>query len=215
MDAFAAELAACLAELDRGADADATMVIPSRVRRRRQRISRWPIAIGLLGALAIAGIVVALLALKRSDGTNTPTLAPVAITGITSYDPYASDHDEHSELAGKVTDGNRATYWSTEDYRDDTMAGKKGVGLVVDAGRPVTLARITVTTDTPGFKAEIDATNISGGTPTKVSDNKVVGRTASFTIDEGAPKRYYVVWITNFAEGMTLAHINEVRAFKD
>ena len=94
------------------------------------------------------------------------------------------------------------------------MAGKKGVGVVVDAGRPVTLARITVVTDTPGFKAEIQATNSVGGTPEKVSANQVVKSTTRFTIDETAPKRYFIVWITSFAEGMTVAHVNEVRAFR-
>src|SRR5262245_46671157 len=52
MDAFAAELEACLAELDHGPDGDATVVIPSRQSapappRRRKQVSRWPIAIGL------------------------------------------------------------------------------------------------------------------------------------------------------------------------
>jgi len=141
-------------------------------------------------------------------------VTPVSISGVGSYDPFASDQDEHSELAANVTDNNRRTYWTTEDYRDDTMAGKKGVGVVVDAGRVVTLSRITMITDTPGFKAEIQGTNVLGGTPTKLSDDKTTSRSTSFTIDESAPKRYYIVWITNLAHGATLAHVNEVRAFK-
>ena len=54
MDAFAAELEACLAELDRGEDGDATMVIPAAKRlgppKRRKAGSRLPIFIGSLGA---------------------------------------------------------------------------------------------------------------------------------------------------------------------
>ncbi|MFL5980644.1 MAG: protein kinase domain-containing protein [Gaiellaceae bacterium] len=217
MDAFAAELDACLAELDRGENGDATMVIPARQRAAKQRkqVSRWPLVIGALALLAVAAIVVGVLALgDDDDGGVAASLTPVAVTGVTSYDPYASDQDEHSERAGDVTDGDRGTYWPTEDYRDDTMAGKKGVGVVVDAGRPVTLARITVVSDTPGFKAEIQATNSVGGTPEKVSANQVVRSTTRFTIDETAPKRYFIVWITSFAKSMTVAHVNEVRAFK-
>ena len=215
MDAFAAELDACLAELDRGEQGDATMVIPApqRASRPRKHVSRWPIVIGALGLLAIAAIVVGLLALG-DDGDGSPAaLTPVAVAGVASYDPFASDQDEHSERADDATDGDPQTYWPTEDYRDDTMAGKKGVGVVVDAGKPVTLARITVVTDTPGFKAEIQATNTIGGTPTKASASQVVRSTTRFTIDETAPKRYYIVWITNFADGMTVAHVNDVRAF--
>ena len=217
MDAFAAELDACLAELDRGEDGDATMVIPARQRAAKQRkqVSRWPLVIGALALLGVAAIVVGVLAFGDNDGgSEAASLTPVGVSGLTSYDPFASDQDEHSERAGDVTDGDRGTYWPTEDYRDDTMAGKKGVGVVVDAGRPVTLARITVVTDTPGFKAEIQATNSVGGTPEKVSANQVVKSTTRFTIDETAPKRYFIVWITSFAEGMTVAHVNEVRAFR-
>jgi eukaryotic-like serine/threonine-protein kinase len=216
MDAFAAELDACLAELDRGEAGDATMVIPARQRgaKQRKQVSRWPLVIGALALLAVAAIAIGLLALGGNDDNGTVSLTPVAVTGVTSYDPFASDQNEHSERAGDATDGNPATYWPTEDYRDDTMAGKKGVGVVVDAGTPETLARITVVTDTPGFSAEIQATNTVGGTPTKVSANQTVGRTTRFTIDDQAPKRYYIVWITKFADGMTVAHVNEVRAFK-
>ena len=215
MDAFAAELEASLAELDRDDEGDATMVIPAtqRAARPRKRVSHWPVVIGVLALLAIAAIVVGLLAVGGGTGDTPTALKPVPVAAVTSYDPFASDQDEHSDLAARATDRNRATYWTTEDYRDDTMAGKKGVGVVVDAGRVVSLSRITVVSDTPGYKAEIKATNVFGGTPTKVSDNKVVGGTTNFEIDESAPKRYYVVWITNLPAGGTLAHVNEVRAF--
>jgi len=217
MAAFAAELEAALAELDRGESVDdATMVIPARQRARsaqRKHVSRWPLGVGLLALLAIAAIVIGLLTLRNGGNKTAAASKPVTITGVTSYDPFASDQDEHSELAGNVTDGNAATYWSTEQYRNDTMAGKKGVGVVVDAGRVVSVKRITVVTDTPGFKAEIDGTNVQGGTPVKISDNKTVGRTTAFDIDSSVPKRYYVIWITHLASGATFAHVNEVRAF--
>ncbi len=214
MDAFAAELEACLAELNRGEDdADATVVIPARQRLQRQRTgSRVPLGIALLALLAIGAIVAGLLLLGGS-GESSSTGTRVAVDGVTSYDPYATDQDEHSERAPNVTDGNLATYWTTEDYRDDTMAGKKGVGVVVDAGTVVEVTRIVVVTDTPGFTAEIQATNTRGAIPTKVSESKVVGRTTTFELDESAPKRYYIVWVTKLAPGTTKAHVNEVRAF--
>src|SRR5205823_8676000 len=127
MDAFAAELEACLAELEHGVDGDKTMVIPARKRRPRKETSRWPIAVGVLALVAIAAVAVGLLTLGRGNSEAPAAVTPVAITGVTSYDPYASDQEEHSEEAGNVTDGNRATYWTTETYREDTMAGKKGV----------------------------------------------------------------------------------------
>src|SRR5437762_10438580 len=68
MDAFAAELEACLSELDHGPEGDATMVIPSarRAPQRHKQISRWPIGIALLALLAIAAIVDGLLSITGS-----------------------------------------------------------------------------------------------------------------------------------------------------
>jgi hypothetical protein len=40
----------------------------------------------------------------------------------------------------------------------------------------------------------------------------VVSRTTRFVIDESAPKRYYLIWLTKIAPGVH-AHVNEVRAF--
>src|SRR5712691_2004925 len=56
MDAFARELEACLADLERG-NGDSTMVIPAAQRHRRKNVSRLPVGIMLLAVLAIAAIV--------------------------------------------------------------------------------------------------------------------------------------------------------------
>ncbi len=216
MNAFAAEIEASLAELDRGEDGAVTMVVPAAQRLQRQRhrkpVSPLPLLIGLLGALAIAAVVVGLLTF-RGRGHNVPVGKAITIAGAGAYDPYG-DGTEHDADAPKATDGNPLTYWSTEDYNSGLEGVKKaGVGLVLDATGVVQLSRITVVTDTPGFTAEIRATNIQGTPGQKVSDSLVAGRTTRFAIHQSAPKRFYVVWITKLAPGGHFAHVNEVRAF--
>jgi serine/threonine-protein kinase len=216
MDAFAAEIEANLAEIDRGEDGAVTMVVPSAQRRRqkqRRPVSFLPLLIGLLGALAIAAVVVGLLTLGPGSGQSPPVGAPVALAGAGAYDPYG-DGAEHDAEAGNATDGDIQTYWTTEDYNSGLAGVKKaGVGLVLDARGVVQLSRITVLTDTPGFTAEIRATNVQGTPGQKVSDSRVVGRTTRFAIDQPAPMRFYVVWITKLAPGGHFAHVNEARAF--
>jgi serine/threonine protein kinase len=218
MDAFAAELEACLAELDEGPpDGGKTMVIPSarRAARRRKQVSRWPIVIGLLAVLAIAAIVIGLIAAGGTNNGGAPAADKrVEVTGVTSYDPFGDNKEEHSAAAVNITDGNPTTYWSTERYNDAPSLGKPGVGVVIDGGTLVDLAQLVVVTDTPGFTAEIEATNTEGGTPAKVSDSKVVGKTTTFEISSNGPKHYYVIWITKLPPGLNYAHVNEVRAFK-
>jgi tRNA A-37 threonylcarbamoyl transferase component Bud32 len=217
MDAFAAEIEANLAELDRGEDGAVTMVVPAAQRlkqhtRRRKPVSRLPLLIGLLGVLAIAAVVVGLLTL-RGGREPVPVGAPVPIAGVGAYDPYG-DGTEHDAEAVNATDGKISTYWTTEEYNSGLEGVRKaGVGMVLDASGVVQLSRITVVTDTPGFTVEIRATNIEGGPTQKVSDHRVVGRTTRFAIDRTTPKRFYVIWITKLAPNGHFAHVNEVHAF--
>jgi eukaryotic-like serine/threonine-protein kinase len=219
MDAFAGELEAALAELDRGEDGDATMVIPSARRapahHPRKSVSRWPLAIGVLALLAIAAIVVGLLASGGTNDDGKPVASSrIQVSGLTSYDPFGPNKTEHADEAPKITDGDRATFWTTETYNDAPSLGKPGVGVVVDAGTVEQLAHITLVTDSPGFTAQIEATNILGGKPEPVSDSKTVAETTVFDITSDKPKRYYVIWITRLPPDRSYAHVNEVRAFK-
>ena len=167
--------------------------------------SRWPLAIALLALLAIAAIVVGLLTIAGGDGGKSAG-EPVGLIGIGSYDPDG-DQSEHTERVGFATDGNLATYWTTEHYRSFT---KSGVGLVLDAGRPTEASTVRVRTDTPGYTAQIRAGNLLTGPFRAVSKSEQVARATTFDVDPKAPARYYVIWITSLSGDV--AHVNEVRA---
>jgi hypothetical protein len=85
-----------------------------------------------------------------------------------------------------------------------------GLGLVVDAGSSVKLAKLTVTTPTPGFTAEIQAGDSPTSGFTADSASQTVDGTTTFTLN-GATARYYVVWITELPPGLR-AEISEVTA---
>jgi serine/threonine protein kinase len=212
MDAFAAELEASLAELDRDVlgDPDATTVMPALRRHApRRHGSRWPLGISLLAVLAVAAIVAGLLML--GDEGQGSAAQPIGLEGIVSYDPEGPDLEEHNEATFFATDRNPATYWMTETYRQTNLAGKSGVGLVLDAGTPVEAGSVRVRTDTPGFTAQIRGGNNRSGPFRVVSEPKTVSNVTTFTLDVGTPMRYYVVWITKLSG--SVAHVNEVRAF--
>ena len=87
-------------------------------------------------------------------------------------------------------------------------AGRRGG--VLGAATPVELTHLTVTTDTPGFTAKIEAGSSEQGPFTPVSGPSTVAGTTDFTLNVRSSERYYVVWITKLT-GPT-AHVNEVRA---
>jgi len=223
MEAFAAELRACLAALgdpdaDRTFITQAPVLTESRPRRAHTaRRSRWPLYAVLI-VVAVAAAAVALFALpgSKSDkssqgGSGGSGGAAISLSGVTGYDPEGTG-GEHNSDAPRATDGQMSTYWYTEHYGSPAFGGlKHGVGLALDAGATRTVKSITVRTTTPGFTAEILATNSLSTTHAAVdSAAKRVGAETVFTL-RGAKARYYIVWLTSLGTADS-ANINEVTA---
>jgi tRNA A-37 threonylcarbamoyl transferase component Bud32 len=230
MEAFAAELRACLAELETF-DPERTLVSmpavlsprpPRRLPRSRPR-RRWrrPLAFAAVAAVAAAAVVAGILGLGGSGtaqhhsssgggGGAAASGTPVALRGIGDYDPQGTG-GEHGDTAGRATDGNAATSWNTETYASADFGGlKHGVGLVVDAGRSVPLKTLTVRSPLPGFQATILSGDSQSGPFDTDSGPENVGASTRFTLN-GASARYYVVWITRLPAGGR-AEISEVTA---
>ncbi len=209
MAAFCDELEACLRDSEQGpAGAETTVLRP----RRRTRRRTWPLVALVAAIAALVATIAALLALSGGSGGGSPApAAPVTLTAVGTYDPPPGDGAEHDADVAKATDGDPGTFWRTESYRSTLAAlGKHGVGLVLDAGAPARSLRLVVTTDTPGFSAEI----LAGSSPDSgfrpVSSRQTVDASTTFDLTAGA-ERYYVVWITELPPGGA-AHVNEATA---
>jgi hypothetical protein len=181
---------------------------PSRPpKQRQQRRGRFPLLRVLLGLLLLAVAAGGIYLATRDDepGAGPAGGDAVTLSGVGAYDPDGGD-GEHDDLAGLATDGNPATFWRTSTYRSQLSAFKSGVGLVLEAsGTP---KQIAVTTDTPGFTAEIRAGNSPQGPFETVAGGKVVEPTTTWDLDS-TDARYYVIWITQLVGS---AHVNEVKA---
>ena len=206
MDAFAAELRRSVGET--AGDDEPTMVVRRPPRKPRHRL---PLALALLGVVA----AIAAASVYLIGGSKTPTATPpagtVGLRGVTAYDPPPGDGREHDAQAHLATDGNQGTFWATETYDSPSFGGlKDGVGLVLDAGGPIALHSLTVTTDTPGYTAVVRAGNSAGGPFTDDSPSQTVAARTTFALD-GHTSRYYVLWITSLGTDDTV-HVNEVTA---
>jgi hypothetical protein len=225
MDVFIAALEAALAEADelRGPEGNgATEILPAAVaappprrerereRKRRRRVP-WPLVALLLVALAGGAAVWALASGRVDPDVGNGGAAPAAeirLQAVDDWDPEGDDV-EHPEAVERATDGDRATYWTTETYTDFATT-KPGVGLVLDAGRPVELGALLIVTDEPGFTARVQAGAAVDGPFEDVSDDQAIeGRTTIGVDTGGEAPRYYVLWITAL-EGRAI--VNEVRA---
>jgi hypothetical protein len=81
---------------------------------------------------------------------------------------------------------------------------------VLDAASARKVEQVTVTTDTVGYTAEIEAGSSPSGPFRAVSEPRTVGARTTFTLQD-ANARYYLVWITDLG-GLSVAHVNEVTA---
>jgi len=215
MDEVVAELEAVRVELDAKDGDEGTMImkrpaaVPARPPRQRRRDARRvtvPALLILLGVVAAA--VVGGLLLFREDGGEPSSESPgpaVELSGVGAFDPDGGD-GEHDDEAGLATDGDPATFWRTQTYRSQLSTFKSGVGLVLETGGAP--ERLVLTSDTPGFTAEIQAGSSPEGPFETVGASKVVGSSTTWELDDAAAT-HYVVWITQLVGS---AHVNEVTA---
>ena len=182
--------------------------------QRLRRPTRWLATALLIGAVVAAALVVLASGEQATTGdadSGRAGLSPVRLAGANDYDP-AGDNEEHAEEAAQAIDDNRTTFWSTEGYSGGLT--KEGVGIYVDAGRPVAARRLSIVSPEPGFEAAVYAAD--GAPPdiggwTRVAEPTRVGETARIRLNtRGREFRNYLIWITKLPEGQSRAAISEI-----
>ena len=191
-------------------DADTVLNVQAvRVRKAPGALSSWRLRSIFAALLVAAAIGVYLIAFGTGGGSPPSGVATaIHLKATTAYDPDGTN-GEHNAQAPLATDNKPGTFWETESYNDAPSLDKPGVGLVLDAGRPVSLHRITVTTSTPGFVAEIKAGPAADSFPDVVSSKQTTTTSTSFDLSGGA-HRYYLLWIMELGPGFHTARIIQV-----
>ena len=198
---------------------------PARPQRDARSASSGPVRL-LAGAglAALLGGMVAIVVASSGTGDGpvvSPTATVVApkpkptparpaavritVTGVGAYDPDG-DRSENGGDAPLATDGSPVTAWKSERYRGTFR--KAGVGLVVDAGRPVKATRVVVTTETPGYEAEIRVGSSATGPFVSVAGPKTTSPRTAFALRPRSG-RYLMVWITSMPTERAAA-VNEI-----
>jgi eukaryotic-like serine/threonine-protein kinase len=207
MDELVDELVACRNEqpspdsaqtmILREGPALAAVLAPTRPRRLRRLV------VPLLVLLLLAAVAVGAYELwdrRHSEptlGGKPATAATVHLKAVGAYDPPPGDGVERNDLLGAATDGSMSTFWQTERYTSAQFGNlKDGVGLVLDAGKPLKLDSLKIQTGTSGFTALIKAGTSPNGPFSAVSSEQTVGDSSNFTLHVPKEERYYLVWIT-------------------
>jgi eukaryotic-like serine/threonine-protein kinase len=191
----------------RSLSGDTADFAPVRLLRPKRAIA---LTVLLLAALAGTAVFLATRTEKGPGGTVVKKprgLSEVRLAGdaASDYDPEG-DNKESPEAARNAIDGIRSTNWDTEHYQGGFAGShKSGVGLYVNAGKPLEARALALVTATPGFKAAVYGSetvppNLKGWT--RVSPAAKVKEDQTFRIQtRGRLYRNYLLWISDLPEG--------------
>ncbi|MEK6326734.1 MAG: protein kinase [Actinomycetota bacterium] len=214
MIAMLADLEGALeVEVARGGTAhgEATNVLDAIPARRRLLTSRRASAAGVVLVLAAVAAALLIAALTGGDEPSTGGDAPqggeIELVEAETFDPPPGDEEEHDSELDLAIDANPDTTWTTETYNTaviDDAVSKPGVGLVVDAGQPVTGRNLAIRSDVGGWSVEVYGA--ASGPPTTLQDwgsaiggAPNMGTEQTVELNATSTSRYYLLWITKAA----------------
>jgi serine/threonine-protein kinase len=230
MSAFLADLEGALeVEVARSGTThgQATDVLDAVPSRRKLLTPRRMSAAGVmlvLGAVAVALLIAALTGKNGKHGaTAAASGTPIPVVGAQDFDPDGIPvPEEHPDEAQFAIDGATDTGWTTETYQTTPViqdaAGKPGVGLIVDARKPVTARSITIRSAEGGWDAHIYGA--PEGPPEALQGwGNEIGSFNDMGTDQrielnATEARYFLIWITKLSptptEGGYNVQIDEV-----
>jgi serine/threonine-protein kinase len=208
----ASELERLAVEAPASPGEEQTLVISRRPARPAGGQRRRLLVLAVL-ALLVAAAVVAIVLTRSDDGGGGGSRSPVSVEAVATFDPVGGDGERDDTLAN-ATDGDLATFWSTEGY-GDFEGLKDGVGIVLDTGGDQEVRSLTVESDLGGFTAEVRrCESVTCDDSIAVSAVEEAGSETTWELD-GAGGPYLLLWITGLArdvDGKQRAHVNEVTA---
>jgi len=191
---------------------------PSFVRSERGWLVPTLVIVLVAVALGVAGLLLGRTTVARKlfdnvrnvAGGQTVRATPEPLVSATAFDPFGDTPHERDRLAPNAIDGDPGSAWQTEQYNNPQFGGlKPGVGLVVSLAKVADLQRLTVTSPTIGWTAEIHAAN--GNTPTQFAGwgkpldrhESIAAGQATFEL-HGQKASAVLIWITRLGpDGLT------------
>jgi hypothetical protein len=182
--------------------------------------SRWitPVVGLIVGAVILAALAAAVfdddpIGARGGSPDATAGTKAIKVVDVADFDPHVDGSEDPGGLTA-VTDGDPATVWKTDDYRQPLNATKPGVGVLLDIGESREVTRIEIVAS-PGTDLQLLA---GDSLPADESDLEVVADASAIAgeivLEPATTARYWVVWITDLpGGGGGSATIGEVRFF--
>ncbi len=191
-------------------------VPPGRVDRPGSVWLRLAGLVAVLAAIVIGVLIVFGLGSSRdaddpatgdepSGGGGGDTGQVVRIESVSDLDPPAQggNGEEHPEQARLAADGDKASAWDTQSYKDGPPLApyKQGVGLVLDLGSETQVRSMSVSLGGAGYAFDVYAAPEGSRAPTdvkgldRVARERGAGGETRVDLDP-VTTRYLVLWLT-------------------
>ncbi len=213
-----------IAAPDRTADATMPVAVPVRPRTPApttaspiiiddgmgvgSRIAVWVLALALGFGGGYAGYVLATD--SGTGGSSSPPAANatqrIGVTHAAAFDPVGGD-GEHDDVAGLAVDGDKATFWDTESYKQPDVGGKPGVGLILTLAGPAEVRAVQIVSPDTGSDVQIYVADTAA--PTLAGWGKAAGigtdlaRSATIALDGRPTGAFVLVWLTKLPQNAT------------
>jgi hypothetical protein len=199
-------------------------------RRRKLAIGVTALAIATVGVLAwlgtllidffgddtdAPGTTVVVSQPNAEDGESKPELPkaaePIAPASVEVFNVGGTP--DNPRRAVNATDGNPATEWKTDTYKQQFPTLKPGVGLISSFAESVRFA--TVAVESPSANTVVEIRTSPSPNP-KLEETKVIGTATlqggrtEIQLANAEPSQYVLVWITKLGDGNKTA-ISEVQ----
>lgn len=203
-------------------------------RRRKLAIGVTALAIATVGVLAWVGTLLidffgddtgsggttAVVTQPSPENGDTPPPAPkpagpIEPAVVAVYNVGGTP--DNPRRVGNATDGDPATEWRTDTYKQQFPTLKPGVGVMASFAESVRFAAVTIDAPIPGTVVQIrTAPSVN---PT-IEETKVIGEATlqggrtEIQLANAEPTQYLLVWITTLGEGnrSSLAEVEFIRA---
>ncbi|MEU5880986.1 protein kinase family protein [Spirillospora sp. NPDC047279] len=186
----------------------------------RKPISRGLVGVGAAALTVILGLGVwAISNLGGDDPGNTDNagigdnkgknaqntsgrVGPLRISGAEGYDPAGDDSGKGAAKGLLAVDGKPSTVWRSSHYFSaDFGKLKKGVGLMIDMGKPVTINEVKAQIPTSGASVQLKIGDSQSSLSRAASQMSSGAGETSLKPQKPVKGRYVLLWFTKLATG--------------
>ena len=168
------------------------------------RMLAWVIALALGIGGGYAGFVLATDKSTTASPEKSTAVAALKIVGVTTFDPEGDNGNEHPGEAALAIDGDPATVWTTEAYKQANVGGKAGVGLILELANTARVSAVELTSPDSGWDVQIyvasEAATTLAGWGTLRSTGTNLGTSATLRLDTRPPGQFVLVWLTRLPQ---------------